>query len=839
MATVLTQTGPPFVIRKPRVGLTPTVDGLTTGLADGHHLKADARRILQHLCFNYSLPNGLLGAGINGRTTSLADGHHLKADARRILKHLCFNYSLPNGLRGAGLNGLTTGLADGHHLKADARRILQHFSFNYSLPNGLLRVVRQNQARLPHSSTHSSRPPVAQSVGVLLYWGMESSGLESQARHGRHAVRWAPAVMPSGNTDTRRPDQLCLAIGNPPHSRAEKRGNDKDGIATHIKCAIAAKLKALNWRAVFSSHCIPMALTTTSVTQQSSLEACVLIVDRRNGLAFNSFAEKKRISNTLQHSSWARKEIASEVSMEQRRNGKMGGGGDPRENPLTSSIAQLDSHLQKSRNDPADNRTLPAPPSPASLLAHPGGHSSSCPEDTRQASARSQPDRRTLLTSVILSHFPNLSCTPITRRAQLKYQCTKATEGRNVAHTCKGRSNLTCCPTFSRYIRSISRSYRVLLLRAQLKYQCTKATEGRNVAHTCKGRSNLTCCPTFSRYIRSISRSYRVLLLRAQLKYQCTKATEGRNVAHTCKGRSNLTCCPTFSRYIRSISRSYRVLLLRAQLKYQCTKATEGRNVAHTCKGRSNLTCCPTFSRYIRSISRSYRVLLLRAQLKYQCTTATEGRNVAHTRAQLKYQCTTATEGRNVAHTCKGRSNLTCCPTFSRYIRSISRSYRVLLLRAQLKYQCTTATEGRNVAHTCKGRSNLTCCPTFSRYIRSISRSYRVLLLRAQLKYQCTKATEGRKVLHTCKGRSNLTCCPTFSRYIRSISRSYRVLLLRAQLKYQCTKATEGRNVAHTLRRVHLFSIVSIANWMDERKKQYINTLVFSDAVTLSSWSNA
>ncbi|KAJ8868551.1 hypothetical protein PR048_030089 [Dryococelus australis] len=36
---------------------------------------------------------------------------------------------------------------------------------------------------------------------------------------------------------------------------AEKRGTDKDEIATHIKYPIAAKRKAPNWRAVFQSHC--------------------------------------------------------------------------------------------------------------------------------------------------------------------------------------------------------------------------------------------------------------------------------------------------------------------------------------------------------------------------------------------------------------------------------------------------------------------------------------------------------------------------------------------------------------------------------------------------------
>ncbi|KAJ8887280.1 hypothetical protein PR048_013495 [Dryococelus australis] len=36
----------------------------------------------------------------------------------------------------------------------------------------------------------------------------------------------------------------------------EEREGDKGDIVTRIKCAIAAKRKALNWRAVFSSHCI-------------------------------------------------------------------------------------------------------------------------------------------------------------------------------------------------------------------------------------------------------------------------------------------------------------------------------------------------------------------------------------------------------------------------------------------------------------------------------------------------------------------------------------------------------------------------------------------------------
>ncbi|KAJ8875339.1 hypothetical protein PR048_023234 [Dryococelus australis] len=39
-------------------------------------------------------------------------------------------------------------------------------------------------------------------------------------------------------------------------SEAEKRGSDKGDTTTHIKCALAAKRKALYWRAVFSSHCV-------------------------------------------------------------------------------------------------------------------------------------------------------------------------------------------------------------------------------------------------------------------------------------------------------------------------------------------------------------------------------------------------------------------------------------------------------------------------------------------------------------------------------------------------------------------------------------------------------
>ncbi|KAJ8898207.1 hypothetical protein PR048_003567 [Dryococelus australis] len=37
---------------------------------------------------------------------------------------------------------------------------------------------------------------------------------------------------------------------------AEKSGTDKGDTATHIKCAIAAKRKASNFRAVLSSHCV-------------------------------------------------------------------------------------------------------------------------------------------------------------------------------------------------------------------------------------------------------------------------------------------------------------------------------------------------------------------------------------------------------------------------------------------------------------------------------------------------------------------------------------------------------------------------------------------------------
>ncbi|KAJ8897066.1 hypothetical protein PR048_002412 [Dryococelus australis] len=41
-----------------------------------------------------------------------------------------------------------------------------------------------------------------------------------------------------------------------PSFEAEKRGSDKGDTTTRIKCAIATKRKALNWRAVFSSQCV-------------------------------------------------------------------------------------------------------------------------------------------------------------------------------------------------------------------------------------------------------------------------------------------------------------------------------------------------------------------------------------------------------------------------------------------------------------------------------------------------------------------------------------------------------------------------------------------------------
>ncbi|KAJ8867318.1 hypothetical protein PR048_031119 [Dryococelus australis] len=51
------------------------------------------------------------------------------------------------------------------------------------------------------------------------------------------------------------PDRVAAVITTRAFE-AKKRGNDKGDIATSVKCAIAAKRKALNWRVVFSSCCV-------------------------------------------------------------------------------------------------------------------------------------------------------------------------------------------------------------------------------------------------------------------------------------------------------------------------------------------------------------------------------------------------------------------------------------------------------------------------------------------------------------------------------------------------------------------------------------------------------
>ncbi|KAJ8878879.1 hypothetical protein PR048_019478 [Dryococelus australis] len=52
-------------------------------------------------------------------------------------------------------------------------------------------------------------------------------------------------------------DEIDLPVSNLfPSFETEKSCSHKGETATHIKCTIAAKRKALNWRAVFSSHCV-------------------------------------------------------------------------------------------------------------------------------------------------------------------------------------------------------------------------------------------------------------------------------------------------------------------------------------------------------------------------------------------------------------------------------------------------------------------------------------------------------------------------------------------------------------------------------------------------------
>ncbi|KAJ8867485.1 hypothetical protein PR048_031287 [Dryococelus australis] len=63
-----------------------------------------------------------------------------------------------------------------------------------------------------------------------------------------------------------------------PAFEAEKRGNDKGDTATRIKCPVTTKRRALNWGAVFSSHCVYLRDFERFVTKYNTLKKLVFIL---------------------------------------------------------------------------------------------------------------------------------------------------------------------------------------------------------------------------------------------------------------------------------------------------------------------------------------------------------------------------------------------------------------------------------------------------------------------------------------------------------------------------------------------------------------------------------
>ncbi|KAJ8875967.1 hypothetical protein PR048_023875 [Dryococelus australis] len=96
-----------------------------------------------------------------------------------------------------------------------------------------------NSAQASWESQWESRIPVK--VGVNERCG----GLDSRMPECQPAAIFPGQRSPSG--DRGRKSRLA---------RAEKCGSDKDDTATSIKCAIASKRKAPNWRVAFSLRCV-------------------------------------------------------------------------------------------------------------------------------------------------------------------------------------------------------------------------------------------------------------------------------------------------------------------------------------------------------------------------------------------------------------------------------------------------------------------------------------------------------------------------------------------------------------------------------------------------------
>ncbi|KAJ8893186.1 hypothetical protein PR048_005771 [Dryococelus australis] len=149
--------------------------------------------------------------------------------------------------------------------------------------------------------------------------------------------------------------------GNCPHVYT----GPKDDTGTLIKCVIATKRKFLNWPAVSSS---PLFYWWEVCRKNITLDAR-LTISWGNVYFEHSAAKFKH------HQGLESRRGGSELSMEQRRNVRVGGTGDPRGNPPTSGIVRHDSHMRKPWSNPTWNLTsreacnlTTTPPQPLSRM---------------------------------------------------------------------------------------------------------------------------------------------------------------------------------------------------------------------------------------------------------------------------------------------------------------------------------------------------------------------------------------------------------------------------------------------------------------------------------------
>ncbi|KAJ8865801.1 hypothetical protein PR048_033323 [Dryococelus australis] len=121
---------------------------------------------------------------------------------------------------------------------------------------------RHRQARFPHlrksGSEQANRSATVAPLQTSVSFHVANYIHDETYHLSRAAWDYFPSVVTNLTGRTPASELLKALAYLPLYSafEAERRGSDKGDTTAHIKLAIASNRKALNWRAVFSSHCV-------------------------------------------------------------------------------------------------------------------------------------------------------------------------------------------------------------------------------------------------------------------------------------------------------------------------------------------------------------------------------------------------------------------------------------------------------------------------------------------------------------------------------------------------------------------------------------------------------